>query len=70
MFEEEELFFPFPHGTPIAIDDIPPDLISPGSLPEGTTAERLGDSGAYRLEYPDGTITVVGPDGAIQGGVI
>lgn len=58
-----------PHGIPISLDDVPPSVIAPNELPEGTKAERY-DGGAYRFEFPDGSIIVIGPDGKPSGGVI
>jgi len=59
-----------PHGTPISIDQIPASVIDQTSLPHRTIAERYDDNGSFRIEYPDGGITILDSQGSFQGGVM
>ncbi len=58
-----------PRGTPISIDQIPASVVDPTRLPHGTTAERY-DNGSFRIEYPDGGITILESQGSLQGGLM
>lgn len=66
----DEPGFQIPHGTPISQDQIPDDLRTKLWLPTDASVERYGDdpdTAWYRIEYSDGTVTTIGPDGKLHG---
>ena len=65
--------FSIPHGTPIQHDDIPRELRVKLALPEGAVVERYGEdveNASYRVEYPDGSISIIDADGSFRGGMM
>ena len=68
LLQEEPISIP--RGTPISIDQLPASVVAPGSLPDGTIVERYDNSGSFRIEYPDGTITILDSQGSFQGRVM
>ena len=68
---EEQLSIP--HGTAIRHTEIPKELRLKLNLPENAKVELYGDAtenASYRIEYEDGSISVIGPDGSSRGGII
>ena len=60
--------FEIPHGTPITHDQIPEVLRVKLNLPVDASVERFGEdpnTASYRIQYKDGTITTIGPDGSL-----
>ncbi|MCC9642192.1 hypothetical protein LOC71_07895 [Rhodopirellula sp. JC740] len=65
--------FVIPHGTPIKHQEIPRELRMKLALPEGASVKRYGDDpedASYRIEYADGTISIVRSDGSSGGGMM
>ncbi len=54
------------HGIPVSLDEVPPSVMADREFPVETKVERY-ESGAYRFEFPDGSNTVIGPDGKVLG---
>jgi len=62
--------FQFPRGTPILHEQLPDDLRNKLHLPGDASVDRFGDNpnkSSYRIEYRDGTVTMIGPDGELHG---
>ena len=62
-----------PHGTSIQHAEMPQQLRSKLNLPDSAIVERCGsdpENASYRIEFEDGSIFVIGPDGSTQGGIL